>query len=302
MGCARRKVACALLTLSAAGVLGCAATAKAEPSAPTGATSHRAARDEALRAIPWQQIGDAERRQLQSVIQNASMYRRLPVRVIDCDPDLFTFLLQHPEVVVDVWQMMGVSKVTLEQTAANQYRGNDGCGTTGKVSYAYANWGQDAQNLAVIYGEGAYEGKPFLKPLRARSVMVLQSGAVRETNGRSYITVRVDTFVEIQQMGIELVAKTVQPWINQTADRNFVDTLGFVSTFSQTAEKNPQGMQRLASRLRTVDPPTRNELVNLCFRAAQRYAKHDGGPEQKPYVLAQRVEIGSTGHGAGSRE
>lgn len=301
MACARRSLACALLILSAAPVIGLSAQAQAEPrsTAAAGATSQRAARDEAIRSIPWKQIGDADRRQLQSVIQNASMYRRLPVRVIDCDPDLFTFLLQHPEVVVDVWQMMGVSKVTLQQTAANEYRGNDGCGTTGNVSYAYANWGPEAQNLAVIYGEGAYEGKPFLKPLRARSVLVLQSGAVRETNGRSYITVRVDSFVEIQQMGVELVAKTVQPWINQTADRNFIDTLGFVSTFSQTAEKNPQGMQRLASRLRTVDPPTRNELVNLCFRAAQRYAKNDGGPEQKPYVLAQRVEMGSTGHGAG---
>jgi len=289
---ARQGVACALLTWSLA-LVGFSTPADAEPraTATAGATSHRAAREEAIRAIPWKQIDDAGRRQLQSVIQNASMYRRLPVRVIDCDPDLFTFLLQHPEVVVDVWQMMGVSKVTLQQTAANAYRGNDGCGTTGKVSYVYANWGPEAQNLAVIYGEGAYEGKPFLKPLRARSVMVLQSGAVRETNGRSYITVRVDSFVEIQQMGVELVAKTVQPWINQTADRNFIDTLGFVSTFSQTAEKNPQGMQRLASRLRTVDPPTRDELVHLCFRAAQRYAKDDSGPEQKPYVLAQRVEL-----------
>ena len=82
---------------------------------------------------------------------------------------------------------------------------------------------------------------------------MLQSGAVQETNGRNYVTVRVDSFVCIEQMGIELVAKTVQPWINKTADRNFIETLGFVSTFSQTAEKNPQGMQRLAARLQQVD-------------------------------------------------
>ena len=73
------------------------------------------ARDEAMRAIPWKQIAEPQRRKLQYVVQNASMYRRLPTRVIDCDPDLFTFLLQHPEVVVDVWQMMGVSRVTLQQ-------------------------------------------------------------------------------------------------------------------------------------------------------------------------------------------
>src|SRR3989304_5292579 len=90
------------------------ATAAAEPrtdATTLGATSERAARDEAIRAIPWKQLADPQRRKLQSVIRNSSMYRRLPTRVIDCDPDLFTFLLQHPEVVVDVWQMMGVSRV-----------------------------------------------------------------------------------------------------------------------------------------------------------------------------------------------
>ena len=80
------------------------------PATTVGATSQRSAREEAIRAIPWKQIAEPQRRQLQSVIQNASMYRRLPTRMIDCDPDLFTFLLQHPEVVVDVWQMMGVRR------------------------------------------------------------------------------------------------------------------------------------------------------------------------------------------------
>jgi hypothetical protein len=271
---------------------GIGSLAHAEPdegSVTLGATSDRAARDEAMRAIPWKQIAEPQRRKLQYVVQNASMYRRLPTRVIDCDPDLFTFLLQHPEVVVDVWQMMGVSRVTLQQTADRAYKADDGAGTTGNVTYLYTNWGAGAQNLAVVYADGAYEGKPFIKPLRAKTAIVLQSGAVEETNGRNYVTVRVDSFVCIEQMGIELVAKTVQPWINKTADRNFIETLGFVSTFSQTAEKNPQGMQRLANRLQTVDAPTRDQLVNLCYRAAQKYAKNDAPAE--PYVLAQRVEL-----------
>jgi hypothetical protein len=256
-----------------------------------GATSQRSAREEAIRAIPWKRLAEPQRRKLQYVIQHASMYRRLPTRVIDCDPDLFTFLLQHPEVVVDVWQMMGVSQVTLARVSNQAYQGNDGAGTTGNVCYLIADWGPEARNLAVVYADGAYDGKPFLKPLRAQSVIVLQSGAVQETNGRSYVTVRVDSFVHLEQMGIELVAKTVQPWINKTADRNFIETLGFVSTFSQTAETNPQGMQRLAARLRTVDEPTRDALVHLCYRAAQRYATSDDQSWVKPYVLAQRVTL-----------
>jgi hypothetical protein len=254
------------------------------------ATSDRRARDEAIRTIPWKQLAEPQRRKLQDVVQNASMYRRLPTRVIDCDPELFTFLLRHPEVVVNVWQIMGVSKVTMQRVSNQAYQADDGAGTTGNVRYLYTDWGPDAQNLAVVYADGAYDGKPFIKPLRAQSVILLQSGAVQETNGRSYVSVRIDSFVHIEQIGVELIARTVQPWINQTADRNLIETLGFVSTFSQTAEKNPQGMQRLAARLQTVDEPTRGELVQLCYRAAQRYAKDDVQPWNKPYVLAQRVD------------
>lgn len=253
------------------------------------ATSHREARDEAIHSIPWKSLEPAQRQRVEFVIRNASVYRRLPTRVIDCDPDLFSFLLRHPDVVVNVWQLMGISKASLERVADESFRGSDGNGTTGRVHYLHASWGHDAQNLAIVYADGAYEGKPFLTPLQAQTVLVLRSAAVQETNGRHYITVRVDSFVHIDQMGLELVARTVQPWLNRIADQNFVETLGFVSTFSRTAEKNPQGMQRLAARLRDVDEPTRNELVQLCYRAAQRYSQVTPSPWSKSYVLAQRT-------------
>jgi hypothetical protein len=92
-------------------------------------------------------------------------------------------------------------------------------------------------------------------------------------------------------MGIELVAKTVQPWINKTADQNFIETLSFISNFSRTAEKNPQGMQRLSTRLASVDEPTRHELVELCFRAAERYAHCEPATCTAGTLLAQRGNV-----------
>lgn len=275
------------------GVVALVAAAPSWSASPGAATSGREARDEAIRAIAWDSLSHADRERVKYVVRNASIYRRLPVRCIDCDPDLFTFLLRHPDVVVDVWRLMGVSEVTLERLSDEAFRGSDGAGTTGEVRYMLAEWGPEAHNRAVIYAEGAYEGKPFVKPIRAQSVLVLQSASVQETNGRHYITVRIDSFVHIEQMGVELVARTIQPWLNQTADRNLVETLGFVSTFSRTAERNPQGMQRLAARLETLDEPTRNELVRLCFRTARRYADNDPRPWDKPYTLAQRVAFPS---------
>jgi hypothetical protein len=256
-----------------------------------GPTSSRAARDEAIRAIPWRQMDPEERRTAQFVIKNTSIYRRLPTRVIDCDPEMFSFLFQHPEVVIDVWRVMGISQVSLEKLPGGVYRGTDGAGTTGVVRFLQTSFGPNGQNVAVIFADGCYEGKPFVTPLKAQSILLLRSTAVQETNGRHYITVCVDSFVRIDQMGIELVAKTVQPWISKIADRNFVETLSFVSNFSRTAEKNPQGMQRLATRLASLDEPTRNELVAVCFRTAERYAQRGSIDTNNPALLAERNGI-----------
>ncbi|HVT26606.1 MAG TPA: hypothetical protein VHE81_01175 [Lacipirellulaceae bacterium] len=239
------------------------------------ATSSRSAYNEAVCAIPWKQMSPASRQTAQTVINDTSIYRRLPTRIIDCDPDLFTFLLQHPEIVIDVWRLMGISQVALDKSPDGIYHGTDGAGTTGTVRYLFCHWGASANNVAVVYADGAYQGPPFVTPLKAQSIMLLRSSAVRETNGRHYITVRIDSFVRVEQLAVEIIAKTVQPWIAKTADRNFIETLSFVSNFSRTAEKNPQGMRRLAYRLEALDEPTRNELVSLCFRTSERYGQRD---------------------------
>ena len=101
------------------------------------------------------------------------------------------------------------------------------------MRFLYSNWGRGAHNTALVLADGSYEGPPFLSPVKARSVMLLQSGAVQETNGRRYVTVRVDTFVKVEQVGLDVLAKTIQPWIARTADQNFIETLSFVSNFSR---------------------------------------------------------------------
>jgi hypothetical protein len=254
------------------------------------ATSSRTARSEAMRAIPWRQISPQYRRAAQAVVTDPSIYRRLPTRVIDCDPELFTFLLQHPEVVIDVWHVMGISQVTLDKLPNGAYRGSDSAGTVGTVRFLHSACSKQAENTVVVYGEGSYDGKPFVQPLKAQSVLLLRSGSIQESNGRHYITVRIDSFVKIEQMGVELVAKTVQPWITKTADRNFIETLTFVSNFSRTAERNPQGIKRLASRLGAVDQPTRDELVALCFRTAERYAQRDNANRTSSDALVHRAD------------
>ena len=271
------------------GVLSGGAVALSADATGGKATNSRAARDDAIKSIPFDKLGPDMRNRVWSVINNASVYRRLPTESIECDPDLFVFLVRNPEVVVDIWRVMGITNMTLDRSGPDRYRASDGQGTTGNVEFAYRG-----DDLHVIYSEGMYDGPMYPAKLRGQCVMVLKSNYVRGPNGRVNVVNRLDAFLRIENVGLEIVAKTLQPLLGKTADHNFSETTSFVNTLAHTAETNPTGVSRLAQRLRHVDPQIRQQFADLAVRSAD-----DSAAEA---ALAQSPNAKSAGpSSAGSR-
>ena len=259
-----RRETCAIAATLSLLVAACSASAAKGQAASTSPES----RHEARRAVPLAKIDPQYRDAVREVLADPSLYRRLPTNVVDCHPELFTFLGQNPEVLVEIWRHLGVSQVELTRTGENTYTISDGAGTTGNLVVVEQNCDAAAQNRIVMYAEGRYEGKPFKQPLAAKCVVVLRSGSMTETNGRTFVAARLDSFIKLDRMSVELVAKAVHPFIGQTADRNFADTLAFVSNFSYTAERRPEAIERMAGELDAVDQPRRQRLVKLAYAAA----------------------------------
>jgi hypothetical protein len=232
------------------------------------ASTSAEARQEARRAIPLAKVDPKYRTAVRDVLADPSLFRRLPTSVVDCQPEMLTFLAQNPEVLVEIWRHLGVSQVELLRMGENTYHISDGAGTTGNLFVVEQNCDAAAQNRIVMYAEGSYEGKPFNQPLSAQCVILLRSGSMKETNGRTYVAARLDSFIKLDRMSLELVARAVHPFIGQTADRNFADTLAFVSNLSYTAERRPEAIERMAGQLDGVDQPRRQRLVELAYQAA----------------------------------
>src|SRR5262249_27433493 len=142
------------------------------------------------------------RRQVSEVLNEPSVFRRLPTNVIDCRPDLFTFLAQNPEVLTEIWRELGVSRVELVRTGDTTFDLRDNAGTTGKLYIVEQTCDAAAQNRVVMYAEGSYDGMPFNKPVGARCVFLLRSGSIRETNGRDYVAARLDSFVKLDRTSV----------------------------------------------------------------------------------------------------
>jgi hypothetical protein len=220
-----------------------------------------------------------------AAINATSIYRRLPTQVTECDPDMYLFLVRHPEVVVNIWEVMHVSNVALERTGPDTFRAADGAGTLCQVKFCYSD--HDTQ---VIYAEGSYEGPLFNRPVRAKCVLLLKSGYVRETNGRYYVTSRMDTFIQIEHAGVEMLAKTLQLLVNRAADYNFIETAAFLGTVSRTSEANPAGVGRLARKLTKLEPEVRDRFAALAMEVGRKARERETLGAAEPMPVDQTAD------------
>jgi len=261
--------------------IGPATWAAGPASNPFQATNSDDARQAAIQSIPMDRFDAATQSKVRGVLNSVTVFRRLPVRIIDCDPDLYLFLVRHPDVVVNIWEALGATQVQLRQQGEGFYRLSDTGGTQGFAQMLY-----DSPTMHVFYSEGTYKGPLAPRPVHGRCLLLLRSGYVREADGRSYITTRLESFLSIDPGAIELLTKTFEPLVGKIADANFTQTVTFVGNLSRTAEANPRGVQRLSTRLAHVQPEHRQRLAEL---AEQLGAHGEAGQETPPNPPATRM-------------
>lgn len=228
-------------------------------------------RDEAVRALPLGELDEPARAKLLPVVTRPSMFRRLPVQTVECDPDLYVFLVRYPEVVVNMWQLMGVTKVQVRRTGPFTFEASDGAGTVSKVDLVYGR-----PDLHLFHALGTYEGPLLGCRVDAACVMLLHSTFSRR-EGRAYVSSYLDVFLRLDDPGAELLAKTLQPLVGKAVDGNFAESTRFLGQVSQASETNGAGMQLLATRLANVDAPIRQTFAQHAEAVYHRAVLRSGG-------------------------
>ena len=135
----------ALILAACAAVL---AGSSALAADPFEATSSRSARQDAVSKIPFEALSADDQTIVRSIIRRSCIYRRLPTRVIDCDPELFQLLIQNPHVVANTWEVLGLSKLRMTRLDERTFQADDGNGTRGTMRVLWADHGAEAQDQA----------------------------------------------------------------------------------------------------------------------------------------------------------
>lgn len=237
-------------------------------------SSSKQLRNQTVNSIPYQQLNQQTKEKISEILKKPSIYRRLPVTAINADPDYFQFLVRYPEVIVNIWQLMGVTNMETERTGPYTFTSDDGAGTVSSLELVYGT-----ENLHIFYGTGFYEGPVLKRKLNGKAVLVLRSEHKPGPDGKPVATSQLDVFLKVENATIGLVAKTIQPLVGPTADHNFVETMKFVQRLNRTTEKNGPGVQRMAEKL-NIDAEVRkgfNRVVDTVFQRAINAAAPEPG-------------------------
>ena len=230
----------------------------------TSGSSAKSLRKQTVSTLPLAELTPQTRDKINSVVTRPSVYRRLPVTSISADPDHFRFLVRHPEVVVNIWQLMGVTQMETKRTGPYSINSDDGAGTISSIELVYGT-----DNLHIFYGTGTYEGPILKRKLSGRCVLVLRSENQTDRDGEATQTSQLDVFLKIDNATAGLIAKTIQPIVGTTADHNFVESLKFIQRLNETTQKNGPGVEQMSHRL-DVDPGVREKYAAVIDKVFQR--------------------------------
>lgn len=269
MRCLGLALAAATGLLAAVGW--CAAAPAAEPRtgggigflAGDGGTSSREARESARRALAVERLPAADRQEAERVLRRPTLFRRLPTETFTCDRDLLEFALAKPDVIVDLWRVLGISRLALDPTGPGQWKMSDGWGTEGTLRVLRHDRTPQGGTL-VLLGRGGYNGPLAPQPLTGTClVLVRYRETAREADGSARHAMQVDAFLDADGLGLEIVTRSLQGLVCRSSASNLHEICLFMAEFSATADENPAGVARLATRLSRVDAADRAALVAL---------------------------------------
>ena len=185
----RSKIAFAILVGFVAMVVSGVGILEANDKSTSGSSS-KSLRKQTVNSIPLQALNAQAREKIVDILKKPSIYRQLPVTSINADPDYFRFLIRYPEVIVNIWQLMGITNMTTERTGPFTVTTNDGAGTVSQLELVYGT-----DNLHIFFGEGSYEGPIFKRKLTGKCVLVLKTESKFDEAGKPVATSQLDVFL-----------------------------------------------------------------------------------------------------------
>lgn len=163
-------------------------------------------------------------------------------------PDVFEFLLDHPEFAAHVTRALKLGRYRVWRGPDGGLWLDDGWGVVGEFSVVYSTRG-----TRVVYAHGQYQSG-LLPSIRGQAVVVIEYGLAPGADGRTLISPAVTGFVRLDSKIIALAGMLAGSVATAKAEKEAKRFVKLVARVSRAIEDNPTHVHE-AVRQRPDLPP-----------------------------------------------
>jgi hypothetical protein len=205
------------------------------------------------------ELGTAERARLAPVTSAPTLSTRFDAAPFPARPEVFEYLLDHPEFATHVTRALKLARYRIWRTAEGLYL-DDGWGARGHFEVVHRSAG-----VRVMYARGAYE-QPVLPDIPGEAVVIFEYAVKPGSPGPPQVAPTISSFVKLER-GLASMATRALPSIAQEKAEKEAKRLAKV--FMRVTRAIDEHPQRVYDLLRQrADVPAREleefrRLLNL---------------------------------------
>jgi hypothetical protein len=178
------------------------------------------------------QIPAAERTRLQEVADAASVSARAAGEPFVARPEVFEFLLDHPEFATHVTRALRLARYRIWRGPEGLWL-DDGWGAIGQFSVVYA-----AGGTRVMYAHGYYQ-PGFLPSIQGQAVVVIEYGTQPAADQKSLISTAVTGFVKLDSRFLAVAGKLAGAVATAKAEKEAQRLVKVFARASRAIDDNP---------------------------------------------------------------
>jgi hypothetical protein len=188
-----------------------------------------------------------QRARLEAVAQAAAVSTRVEAEPFPARPDVFQFLLDHPEFATRVTRVLKVARYHIWREADGLHL-DDGWGAIGRFEVVHAVGG-----MRVIYARGVYR-KRLLPDIHGEAVVMIEYGVRPGPDGRSLIAAVVTGFVKLDSGFLSVATKLATPIARAKADKEARTLVKVFAKVSRAVDEQPAALVQELARQPDVAP------------------------------------------------
>ena len=198
----------------------------------------------------------SERPRLEAVTQAAAVSTHVAAEPFVGRPEVFEFLLNHPEFATRVTRVLKVARYRVWREADGLHL-DDGWGAVGRFDVVYA-----VGSTRVMYARGVYQ-KRLLPDIRGEAVVMIEYSARPAPEGKSVISATVTGFVKLDSSMLSLATKVAAPVARAKADREAKQLVKVFAKVTRAADEQPAALCQELAQQPDVSPRELREFRRL---------------------------------------